>query len=203
MSAAFMALPTPADLLGTTGTRETIELINREIGGGGYFGSEADPFRTGYKTFMTQVIEPIRNAAFYVAATAKKLMDPDQIKPIVTMDDLERIPPSMHLPILTYQPVRSLLKAGRIDGFGYTIDQLPEEDVYGRLINNGTTSLHIDDYRDHKEELIEYTLEWEWASDDPDLSFDEMDYIADTRAFLDYVLEHTDVDPTDAPSLRG
>jgi hypothetical protein len=187
---------TPGTLLGTTGTQELIQSINQNLGmSSEYFGSVHDIFNKGRQVFMQNIIEPIRQIGTQIRSAANKLLRNDVIAPLITPDDYQYVPPSMHMPILMYEPVRKLHKQGRVYGFGYEPENLPDEDVYGRLINNGSMNTYVD-----LNTKGEYTLEWTWKSSDPELEFTELDHIEQTRQYLDEILRDQLFDPTDYDS---
>jgi hypothetical protein len=189
------AVPTPGALLGTTGTNELIDTINNGLGmASNFFGSIHDVFSKGRQLFIQNNIEPIRQIGRTLKQAANKLLRNDVIYAMVEEKDYQYVPPSMQLPILLYEPIRQLHKQGRVHGFGYDPMSLPEEDAYGRLINNGSADLHTDVNKDG-----EFDLKWVWCTEDPDLSFEELDYIEQTRYYLDEIISQKKFDPTDYP----
>ena len=193
-------IPSAGALLGTGVSADILTRINQNIGTNqSFFGSVHDMFSTGRQMFVDNIITPIRNIATQLKHTAARLVQQDKIMPILVESDFEYIPPSMMMPILLFEPVRELHKQGRVDGFGFDPDNLPEEDVYGRLIDNGT----VEDIWSASDKDGKYQLTWVFDSDDPVLSFDELDYIADTRMAILDLLKNTNYDPTNYPQSRG
>lgn len=186
-------------LLGTAGTNALINSINESIGGSSFFGSIQDTYRDIRNSFIENIVRPIQQATTAMANVVNILMNPDVIRPIIEEDQLRAIPPCMQEPIIMFPPLRKLLEQGRITGFGYDPEHLPKEDTYGRLIDNGVCH----DILRSVDAENEITLDYHWESTDPALSFEEMDAISDTRAFIMHLLEHTCYDPTDYPSDRG
>lgn len=194
------AVPSPGSLLGTEGTADIIRSINLNMGmDHGFFGSVNDVFQAGRQAFVQNIIEPIRRVTTQLKNTAAKLLRNDVIVPLVTIEDFHYVPPKMHMPILMYEPVRALHAEGRIDGFGYNAEDLPTEDVYGRLISNG----RVDDVRAAMDKTGTFEVHYCFDSMDPELSFEELDYIDTTRQAIDELLANTSVDPTNAPMTRG
>jgi hypothetical protein len=192
-------MPTAGALLGTAGTRALVDSINGGMGlSPDFFGSVHDVFNSARSIWMQNIVEPIRVAYTSLKNTANKLLMNDVYIPIVKDTDFEFIPPCMHMPILMYAPVQELFKQGRIDGFGYDPDWLPTEDVYGRLISNGT----IDDIANQRDKEGNITFTWIFDTTDPDLTFEEIDYIEQTRAAIDLLLKRK-VDPTNFPRRIG
>lgn len=189
--------PSPGALLGTTGTNELVQQINNNLGmSSQFFGSVDDIFAKGRQAFVQNIVEPIRQVGHTIKGVTNKLLRNDVIMPLIQEDDFEYIPPTMHMPILMYEPVRQLHDQGRVHGFGYDPANMPTEDVYGRLIDNGVVDLDTD-----MEEDGSITFCHEWDTDDPDLSFEELNYIEQTRMYLDEIIQQRKFDPTDYPNM--
>lgn len=186
-------------LLGTTGTAQLVQSINESLGGSSFFGSVNDTFRDIRNSFVENIVRPIQQAAEAVSGVVIALMNPDVIRPLVKAEHFKTIPPCMYEPIIMFAPVKTLLEQGRISGFGFDPEFLPEEDVWGRLIENGTVrdlarNVDADGY---------ITFNYEFRSTDPHASFEELDAVEQTRAHIEYLLQNTMVDPTDYPEERG
>lgn len=206
-SLSLSGAPTPGALLGTRGSMELINSINNASGMNAYFGSNSDPFKTGYNMFMQSVVYPIRVVGTQVQQTAKKLFETDYIKNIDTIEKLEEgIPPSMYDAIGLYEPIRELASQNRIDCFGFTNPYLKEaEDYWGRLISNGSTD--VDETTLIKENGQSYIeLKYEFNGSDPDYTIEELEAIQSTRNFISEFLQDEELkkyDFTNYPNLRG
>lgn len=190
-------------LLGSSGSQELIQSINHRCGGGSFFGSESDPLRTGFVNFMNTVIEPIRQVRMTMAATVNKLMKADVYRPIDSLKELEAgIPSCMQMGIVYYEPVRQMLEEERIDGFGIDPKTLEDEDPYASLIASGKVEIHSSLLNDKGEFEIQFTEK----STDPDLSFEEIRALDQTRQFIDQFLNDeitSSLDFTDYPNLHA
>lgn len=191
------AMPSASALLGTAAGPEILHEINSRVGAT-FIGTRYDMVDNA---FMQNVVMPTRQAIAIGSHTAAVLINPDTIVALDTIEKFNEIPSSMFLPILTYAPVRRLLARGRVDGWGIDADRLPEEDVYGRLIDNGK----VEDLLTHvlTSEEGDITFEYNFSSEDPDLSFDDLDAIETTRRTVDRILAETELDPTNISSVRG
>ena len=191
------AVPDVGDLFGSSGSDSLLRQINEGMQGSNFFGGTTDYLAKARSVFVENIIQPIRD----IGNTLRNIINiteyDDRIISITEEDMLKCIPTSMHMPILTYAPVKKLFDEGRIFGFGY--DYVPEEDTYGRLINNGTVEHVLDVISDEGE----ITFNYEFKGSDPDLSFDELQSIRETREFIDWILDNTDYDPTDYSNRRG
>lgn len=191
------APPIPGLFMGTGVSSDVIASVNRSIGASDYFGSALDPYRDSYNAYVSRYVRPVIEAQQEIKREHGKAFKMDAIYALTSREDLMHTPPSMELPILMHPEVRWLLEKGRIEGYGYTPDDLPEEDCYGRLINNGrrTTWAGGDAYED----VFRVTR----CSTDPQLTAQELDDIERTRNFIDDFLYSTMFDPTSPEDVRG
>lgn len=191
-----------SSLLGVRGYQEVLQNINQNAGGS-YYGSESDPFRQGFQTFMTKVVEPIRNAGNMIYNAVSNFIVRDEIRPITNVNELAKgIPPKMQLPIIYYEPVRQMLDDGAIDGFGIDPSRLVKDDPYKDICESGVCDVNIDTIDDNGN----YTVEFIHNSWDPDLTPDEAMALTLTREFIDKFLDDEVtkyLDPTNYPALHG
>jgi hypothetical protein len=187
------AFPLAGNLLGGGGNDAIVNKINNSFQSNNFFGNIQDDFTSIRKSFVDTVIRDIRmsEVKFNEAMTTIDVQE-NNIKPLETLDDLRDTPSIMFHPIITYAPVLNLLKQGRISGFGFDPEHIDEEDVYGRLINNG----RVDDVMEAMDENGIVTFKNVWYSDDPVLTRSELDAIERTRDFVDTVIRVMKLDPT-------
>ncbi len=183
--------PSLGGLVGTSLSRDHLQQLNSELGNSNYFGSINDILKDSRDIFVKNIIAPIRNLGNTIKNAINGVISTNSYIPITSEDQLSDIPSCMHMPILQYAPIRKLFDQGRIFGFGYEF--IPTHDTYGRLINNG----RVEDVASamDKDGAVEFS--WEWRSDDPDLTFEDMDSIEETRDYIDHILDNTNIDPTD------
>lgn len=105
-----------------------------------------------------------------------------------SFDDMRDIGRGSHLNIMTYKPVRDLAMQGRISGFGYGPEGIPEEDTIGRMIANGWGTVE----EDGNLEIVD-----EWISSDPEFKDSQLDLFEKQRRMIDLCLSATNLDPTD------
>ena len=190
-------------LLGSQGENSLIQSINDRCGASSYFGSVLDPFRAGFTNFMNTVVQPIRDVGLKLFSTADKLFNPDQYRAIDSIQELKRgIPPCMHEGIIYYPPMRTFLEEGRIEGFGFDPKSLREDDPYEPVLENGFLEIHSStlDKDGHITQVFNEN------TDDPILSFDEVEMLRTTRAYIDKFMEDEATkyfDFTDYPSLHS
>lgn len=196
------ALPSISSLLGTTGGRSVTEMINNQFGNSSFFESAGNVFKKGKDLFVQNFVDPIREMASSLKDLTRTLNIPkeDVMIPLTSEKDFIDIPPCMYLPILLHEPVMDLFKQGRIFGFGYNYEFVKnQEDVYGRLVDNG----RITDVASAIDENGFAEFKYEYKSTDPDLSWDQLDIIEQTRNYVDELILKTKKDPTDILSDRG
>ena len=151
------AIPSLGDLVGVRGDRALIEDINRATGASSYFGSDRDRFRDNHRTFLTKFVEPIRRANLSIRNIVNKVTEQDEYRRIESEDDLRKIPPCMMIPMLTYDPMYSLLRQGRIDGWGFVAENLDEENQKTKeKIQNLPTCKWFDFYFDFISNHVTY-----------------------------------------------
>lgn len=190
------ATPPINALIGNSVNPDVLQEINAHYGST-FYGERYDPINNA---FMMNHVLPLRQASMQIEHTVRSMLSSDQIVPLTQIAHFESIPTAMHFPILLYPPVLELFRQGRLDGFGYDLRDLPQEDVYGRLLSNG----HIKDVAAHLDPKTEcVTFKWHIKSSDPELSRTELRAIDLTRSYIDEILETTAWDPTLIGSIRG
>lgn len=196
----MMATPgifSPAALIGGTGNSGLVAQINQRMGSTLHYANIPANIMALQQQFHQQVIVPMAQCTLALQNITQAVNAPDQICAMSSFESFYVIPTAMQLPIVMYQPVRDLLAQGRISGFGYSADCLPE-DYYARLIANGTVSYGPQIDSAPMPEMVS-----EWQSSDPRLNIDEIDAIEETRHTIDRMLATTDHDPTAFPSYRS
>lgn len=191
------ACPGLSSFIGTAGTDALLADINRDLNNSSFFGSVEDIMSVGRQMFIENNIVPIRTIENNIKNLVGMFEYNDVYREITSEEDLQSIPSCMHDSILRYKPIKKLFDEARIFGFGW--DYVPEEDCYGRLINNG----FVEDVEAAMNDKGEFELEYTFQSDDPDLSFEELESIRVTRDYIDYILNETDIDPTDYGNRRS
>ena len=107
----------------------------------------------------------------------------------------------MMIPMLTYDPMYSLLRQGRISGWGFVAENLDEEKTrYDRLIvTNGRADLNTIE----RDEMGNFTVSTTFESTDPWITPEHREFLEDSREFIQKILDTTDLDPTDLSALKG
>ena len=161
------------------------------------FGAEHDQRA---QQFVDQYVAPMDKLSIDLAHSVNMVWNPDHFRVLETVDDFKSIPACMELPILMFAPVRALFDAGQIDGFGFDPTTLPDEDVYGRLLNN----FACDDVEAASDDQGYFPLSAEFRDDDPEYSDDELYALRRTREYIErIILKETDRDPTAIELPRG
>lgn len=183
-------------LLGSRVSGEVFDSIN-STGHSSFFDNEFAHMRN---EFLNRYVRPMDALSNDLTRTVNMVMNPDRIRILDTVEDFRSIPPSMELAILMFEPVLQGFKEGRIEGFGYDINTLPEEDIHGRYIDNFT----CEDVAEASDDDGYYDIKATFYSDDIDLSEDEVYAIRKTRDYIrNKLLPKTDRDPTNIDMMRG
>lgn len=191
-------MPSLGTLLGSSGRKAIIDRINRETGstGGVLFGSADDPYAHQYSSFMNTVQAVVDNTSEMLLDSTDFIMDQDRLIPIVSDRDLHRVPVVMQQHILTMPSIRQYVEREEIHAWGWSEEDLPQEDVAGRLISNGYVE------QNYAGEFPE-TMNYHWIDTDPDFSPEQLEIIDQSRQFVDaYITDQTGIngenlDPTD------
>lgn len=203
-------MPDLGSLQGSFSSQAVLDKINNTAGaiGGVFFGQIGNPIETGFSSLMNIIMPRINKVQQVLTTTNQQLFKNVPVqnvyKPITCEDELVNLPTCMQLPILMHEPVRQLLKDEMISGWGMEEKHLPQEDAYGRLINNGTFEVS-EVTRNIKEPLIE----WTWESCDPVLTLEDIDAIEESRRYVSEFLSKelakkgSRRDPTDLTNKIG
>lgn len=170
--------PTLGALLGTSVNGSVLEGINQQYGNGVLFGNE-DPFASRFSALKNIVQNQLLVAGAQVEQIRAEIASPYQYREIQSEDDLRNIPLVMQLPMLMTPKVRELFDDARISGWNFEAGSLPEEDFYGRLIDNGTVTID----HSNSETNPEY-FTYEFNSSDPDLELEDLSMIERSREWI-------------------
>lgn len=191
---------------GSTGMQDVIEHMNAKWhtqGSGVIFGEGV--FGERYRAFTDLVSNRQSAAIAMVEKTIQSVACPDMFQVIDSREALEHVPPCMYIPLLTHAPLRKLLEEGRIGGWGVKPEELPEEDVAGRMMNNGRFDTMNKEWMNDPEAGVSYVFK----TGDPDYTIEQLNMIETSRWFIDEFLEQSlgpngdNVDPTDIPNEIG
>ena len=188
-------MPSIGAMIGSVHSPEVLERLNMASGGGVIFGQPGDPYADRYAHLKSLLLSNQLIADQAVTQAKQAVYEPERMVPLTSIDAMREVPPCMKLPIVTYAPIRTLLEAGRIHGFGIDPRYLPDEDVYGRMIDNGKVLITKD--------TKELEFKWHWKSDDPKLTDNDLEAIEQTRGWIDNWLYNemkpggSYIDPTD------
>lgn len=192
--------------MGSTGMQDVIDHMNAKWhtqGSGVIFGEGT--FGDRYRAFTDLVSSRQAATIRAVEKTVQSITCPNMFQIIDSQDALEHVPPCMYIPLLTFEPMRKLFEDGRIQGWGVKLDELPEEDVCGRMINDGRFDSANEEWRKDPNSGVKYIVK----TGDPDYTREQLDMIETSRGWLDTWLEEQlgpggdELDPTDLPNQMG
>lgn len=182
------AMPTTEALFAGGGSQKVVEKFNQEWAGSGgvIFGQTGDPRANQFNRFQEAVTLMHQRTTDLICSTADFIRDSNKIRRVVEESHLNAVPECMQMPILMYKPIRDMFEQGRLDGWGIDPVILPSEDFIGRLIKNGTAEETLNE--EGELEMPEY-LEWEWVSTDPYLDIEEIEFLEESRIFVDNFIQ--------------
>jgi len=195
-------MPSIGTLFGEMGGSELASRLSTQSGVGGViFGHAGDPMANRYNKFRNTVTNVIVGTTKKILNTFDVIMRRDKPVLLSCEEDLTKIPMCMRTGLLTYAPIRKLLDESQIHGFGIKPEWLPEEDVVGRLINNG----RVEEYYDWEKKQWRFPdhMEWTWKDDDPDFDDDQLTIFEASRNYMEQFIlrqmseDGENLDPTD------
>lgn len=172
--------PSLGAMIGTTHSPDALNALNEKWSAGGVaFGLPTNPDSDNYKHFMGLVNAQINKTDTIVRQTMESILLPNEYRVIDNETSLALMPPIMQVPMLMAPCLNDMFRDRKIWGWGWNPDTFPQEDVYGRLINNGRIEW---DPRD-KDTCPEF-IEIEFMQDDPDLEEEELKAIEKSRRWI-------------------
>lgn len=169
---------------GQYGTQAVLDELNaswRNSGSGVLFGQ--DVFGERFKAFSALVNAEAAQIRDTVLRTVETVCCPNKIQTIECEEDLRSVPVCMYVPILTMPVARTLFESGQIDGWGVKAQDLPAEDVVGRLINNGRFDTADPNY--DRDACVTWTIQ----TGDPNYTLEELKQIETSRDYISRFIE--------------
>lgn len=183
----LIELPTSIPLgmyLGQCGSQAVLDELNtswRNSGSGVLFGQ--DVFGERFKAFSALVNAEANQIKDTVLKTVETICCPNKIQSIENEEDLRSVPVCMYVPILTMPAARALFESGQVEGWGVKAQDLPAEDVVGRLINNGRFDTADPNY--DREACVTWTVQ----TGDPNYTIEELKDIETSRDYISQFIE--------------
>ncbi len=168
--------PIVGKLFGTVSDENVLNAINNYSESSNVIFGQDNPITKQFNNLVNIVKNSLQTSMDFVDRAVNVITNKNTLKPITKEEHFNFIPESMHEAILMCEPIKQLFLEDRIYGFGYKA--LPDEDVWGRLINNG--SVYID--KDTKPDDVKF--QWEWKSTDPIHTIEDIDAVEKTRGFI-------------------
>lgn len=190
--------------MGTSASAEVLQEINSRYGST-FFGERFAPSRSA---FMQNCVQPLYQGIQQLAHVAESIVGLDAIVPLRDIQAFTNVPNAMRIPILCHPGVQELLASGRIDGWGYLPEDLPQwhaddarpgANPYQRLMDNG----YVPGLIDAIDEDGNFTVRARINVDDPYLTLDDKESLRITYRIVDQILAETNLDPTSIANMRG
>lgn len=190
-----------SSIFGNSMSQQFIDSINlRNTGSVANF----DTMHDASKQFFTRIYKPSMMAVKELRDSYGDVLKLDIFRPLVTVDDFMYVPPVMRDCIMMYPPVRELYAQGRIYGWDMNLEEIPEDDYYGRMSSN----FHMENIGGNETGYVDYeftvksTDTYDDEEEDPEVIERKCDAIRETRKKLDELLR-LNIDPTYPDSVIG
>lgn len=157
---------------------------------------------------MQNCIQPLYQSIQQLSHVAEAMVGLDAIVPLRDIQAFAAVPNAMRIPILCHPGVQELLASGRIDGWGYlpedlpqwhSDDALPGANPYQRLIDNG----FVESLGSAIDDAGNFTVKARINMSDPYLTQDDKESLRITYRIVDQILAETNLDPTSITNMRG
>lgn len=167
-------------LFGNYAPSHVLQSINQRMGSERlHFGHIGERFGQLFNTFDNMFVKTINMVKDKVRHTKKIIEGVTHMIPIITEEDLFIVPDHMYVPILAYEPMRTMHEQGRIDGWGITPSQVPTDDPWGNVLGCGY--VETDPITGEFPEKVY----WTQTTEDPEMTDEEIDALRETRRFMD------------------
>lgn len=176
-------IPSLMAVIGSTQSQSVLDAINARYGGTASvaFGQTTNPMNEDYRNFMSLVHNKIEKADNIIREVTQSILYPEHWRVIDTEEALAAAPACMQPALLMTPGVFELFKENKLSGWDWDPDTFPNEDVYGKQLNNGKI---IIDPRDPSI-LPEYVeSEWNSAETDFELTDEQQEILEKSREYL-------------------
>lgn len=202
------ALPDLASLGGYGDYREIgtrsyglMDKLNTMFGDNSYFGSDYDRYNGVFRNSMGFFSSRLESAERDLRLSISAVSDLNAYRPCNTEEALRNIPPCMIDPITFGTNVFDLQCQHKVQGWvDYSDDEIRDKRKrWKRLLNqNGVNRYDPDVSKRDKPSKFRIIHD----SEDPRLTFQDIDDINETREYVEWVLKNTDMDPTSLDDIR-
>ena len=184
--------PSLSMLTGRLGSKGLLDRINStcNANGGMIIGTEADPLAARYNSLKSTIKSVLEGQLEQIKRRTINLIAGTKFQLIDNEDDLEMVPISMRPWIVSHDGIRDHVSQGHCYGWDIPDAEMFASDVINRVLYTGTCDINKDDLCD------EYTIAWEWDSDDPELTFKERDILIDSCNWIDKFIKREIADGT-------
>ena len=183
---------------GTSVSKSIVDEINSNMRSHTFLEGNSDfQFSDNSNRFIEEIVMPMKRSMIQIDNLKSKLNSAfvDQIRPLIDDEDYFNIPHCMMPMMISHPDVQSLMKQGRVSGFGIDMDLNEAFLPHYRIAYNGYVEDALENTKVNNGDLV---LEYEFTSIDPDLSDDECSYLRDTFEKMAEMIDRN-VDPTYYP----
>lgn len=163
---------------------------------------EFDDLNESSQNFYRTVVEPSIRSSSRLKSMYGDLLKLDVYRPLRTIEDFYNVPPVMRESILSYPIVRKLAEQDRIDGWDIPVENIPDDDFYGRMCSN----FLMEDIGSAKDGFVDYQFTITSNDEDLDPDYEEnerrLDAIRITREYVEDLIRQS-IDPTNPDNNIG
>ena len=176
-------VPTLYGLIGGVQSQVVLDNINSKWGGTASvaFGQISNPMNEHYRNFMGLIQGQIARTDNLIREVTQSVLYPEHWRVIDSEEALAAAPACMQPALLMTPGVFELFKEGKLSAWNWDPATFPDEDVYGKQLENGRITIHPDD-ADNLPEAIVST--YDTAEIDFQMTEEQMDILEQSRKFL-------------------
>ena len=180
-------IPSLGAMIGSTQSQAILDQINSRWGGTASvsFGQINNPMNDHFRNFMNLIHGQIARTDRVIQEVTQSVLYQEHWRVIDSEEALAAAPASMQPAILMTPGVFELFKEGKLSAWDWNPDTFPEEDVYGKQLNNGKVVI---DPRDPSI-LPEYVVtEWNSAEKDFEMTDEQQEILEKSREYITNLL---------------
>lgn len=179
-----------------------VDYLSSTFSNTGYFGSDQDRYHNAFSKTINYFYNKSIIAENDLKVAMGAISEINEIRICNTEESLRNIPPIMIEPITFGTDIYKLYRQNKIQGWiDYSNEELKENrKKWKRILDWNGVNRYNPEYS-RKDQMSHFRIMSK--SGDPELTLDQIDDINETREYVNWILENTDIDPTDMDELRN
>lgn len=180
-------IPSLGAMVGTTSSQAMLDQINARWGGTASvsFGQIDNPMNEGYRNFMNVIHNTIAKTDRIIQEVTQSVMYPEHWRVIDSEEALAAAPVSMQPAILMTPGVFELFKEGKLSAWDWDPNTFPDEDMYGKQLNNGKVVIDPRDIENSPKEMVTV---WNSAEKEFEMTDEQQEILEKSREFITNLL---------------